>query len=468
MSVSQRLEQRQVQTLTLTPQLREAIRLLELPVSELATYVEQAVQANPLLSLEHHHDLEDPLKELSDDGEFLGEGESPPGVLGSRMTGQGSSSDEEDEGETLIERLPASSETLRDHLLSQLNTDLRDPFEKMIGLRMIDGLDESGYLCLSLEELERDLGCPRSHIEKTLLKVQQFNPAGVFARTLAECLRLQLKDQQKLTPHMDRLLDALPQLLHSTKEKLSRMCGVGVDELSRMIALLQTLDPKPGLRFEKPFFDTLIPDVYVTYQDSTDQWIVRLNQDILPRLAFEKNYHRYLRSLESDNGIAHHYMRQQLHQARWLMKALAQREKTILAVAREIVKEQENFFHQGVMFLKPLTLKDIAQSTGLHESTISRVTIHKYMATPRGVFELKYFFSQGFFSESPGNEGISARTIQHRLNQLVQQENKEKPYSDDELTTILKKEGFPVARRTLAKYREALKIPSSYQRRSHL
>ena len=475
MAISQRLNQSQTQSLTLTPQLREAIKLLELSTLEISTYVDQAIQENPLLSFEET-DLESSettSTEASENYEVGSSEQDPFETLTDtdydNMWSHASqissfSKSYYDQEDNFLERIPNKPLSLLEHLTTQLSMTCQDSVEKGIGFHLIHHLDEAGYLRIDLNELAENLACSKDQIEDVLIKLQQFDPIGVFARDLAECLKLQLQDQQKLSPRHDRVLMHLALWGEGKFDKLCRLTNTTREELMAVMKDLKTLNPKPALGFDVAPLVTLIPDVYIRHQKQTDAWHVQLNENSMPRLWIERRY-KELSLPQAQGDQLKQYVQNHLHHAQWLIKSLEQRAQTITAVAEEIVRIQENFFRYGIHHLKPLILKDIAEPLGLHESTISRVTSHKYMATPRGTFEFKYFFSQGL-STGTDTEDVAAQAIKHHIRQLIDAEDTDKPYSDDHVVSILEGKGIILARRTVAKYREVLKIPSSYQRRN--
>ncbi len=473
MALYPRLDLRPEQNLTLTPQLRQAIKLLELSNLELTDYLQQAALDNPFLTLEEPesdtpvssepseitHDTGDISDLKSEDYDNLWSGESEETSWKDTNARDGRWGDDF-AGFASIESEPL---TLREHLLSQLNTDLTDFREKLVGRYLIESVDETGYLTLDLKETALRFGCSRAFLEEVLKKLQRFDPSGVCARSLEECLRLQLSDKGKLDSSMEKLLSNLDLLARGKLEKLTKIVGCDLETLRAKIYELRSLDPKPGLKFERSTIAPLIPDVFVRKNIETGEWRVALNQATLPRLLIDQDYTFTLKKGEADKKTKR-YLQERFSSANWLIRALDQRARTILNVSIEIVKHQQKFFEQGIVGLRPLALKDIALAVAMHESTISRVTSHKYVGTPRGVFELKYFFTNALSGIIEGAE-FATEAVRHRIKEMVDAENKEKPLSDDQIVEKLEIEGIHVARRTIAKYREALGIPSSYQRR---
>jgi RNA polymerase sigma-54 factor len=335
-----------------------------------------------------------------------------------------------------------------DHLTEQLNLSITDPAERLIGVHLIHMVDEAGYLQGSLDELAEKLGAPESLIAKVLTALQGFDPPGVFARNLAECLALQLKELNRYDPQIARLLDNLPLL--------------GSHNLSALTEI-KHLNPKPGLRFGSIQIQPVLPDVIVR-PGRNGGWSVELNNDTLPRVLVNRSYYsdvtKTARS-DADKG----YLVECLQNANWLVKSLDQRARTILRVAEEIVRQQDGFLTYGIEHLKPLNLRTVADAISMHESTVSRVTSNKYMSTPRGMFELKYFFTSAISSATSVGESHSSEAVRHRIRQLIDAEVPQSVLSDDKLVEYLKRDGIDIARRTVAKYREALRIPSSVKRR---
>ncbi len=361
-----------------------------------------------------------------------------------------------------FEQTATRPRTLREHLLEQIVTDLGDQGERVIALYLLDLLDEAGYLRSTLDGVAQLLGCEISQVEAVLARLQQFDPAGVFARDLPECLALQLRERNRLDPAMQALLDNLPLLAVRNIAALVRVCRVDAADVADMIAEIKSLDPRPGLAFDPPLAQPVVPDVLMRAQPEGG-WIVELNAETLPRVLVNNRYYARVRQA-TRNRAEKDYLTERLHAANWLVKSLHQRATTILKVAAEIVRQQDAFFRHGVRSLRPLILRDIADAVGMHESTISRVTSNKYMATPRGLYELKYFFTSSIPASS-GGDAHSAEAVRHRIRRLIDGEPADGTLSDERLVELLQQEGVEIARRTVAKYREAMRIPSSVQRR---
>jgi RNA polymerase sigma-54 factor len=295
-----------------------------------------------------------------------------------------------------------------------------------------------------------------------LARLQQFDPPGAFARDLPECLALQLRDRDRLDPAMQALLNNLPLLAARNIPALVKLCGVDAADIADMIAEIKALDPRPGLAFDPPLAQPVVPDILMRAQPGGG-WIVELNADTLPRVLVNSRYCARIRQA-SRSKAEKDYLTERLHAANWLVKSLHQRAVTILKVAAEIVRQQDAFFRHGVQSLRPLILRDIADAIGMHESTVSRVTSNKYMATPRGLYELKYFFTSSI-PATRGDSAHSAEAVRYRVRSLIEAEPPEDPLSDERVVELLQREGVEIARRTVAKYREAMRIPSSVQRR---
>ncbi|MGH6956718.1 MAG: RNA polymerase factor sigma-54, partial [Caulobacteraceae bacterium] len=371
-----------------------------------------------------------------------------------------------DEGEGEREGGGAHDPTLAEHLEAQLAVAAFTGAERAIALTLIDAVDEGGYLRADLADLAERLGCGEDRVEAVLVRLQGFEPTGVFARDVAECLALQLKEKDRFDPAMEALVGHLELLARRDMAGLRRVCGVDDDDLKEMIAELRALTPRPGAAFGGEPAQSMIPDVFVR-EAPGGLWHVELNTDTLPRLLVDHRYHaRVSAGARSDREKT--FVSDCLASANWLVKSLDQRAKTILKVASEIVRQQDGFLAFGVEHLRPLNLKTVADAIGMHESTVSRVTSNKYLATPRGVFEMKFFFTSAIAS-SAGGEAHSAEAVRHKIRQLIDAERGAGDvHSDDSIVDILKEAGVDIARRTVAKYREAMRIPSSVERKRQL
>jgi RNA polymerase sigma-54 factor len=494
MALSQRLDLRQTQALVMTPQLQQAIKLLQLSSIELTVFVERELEQNPLLEIDDsdHEGRDSPTSAdpalepepppPADLTASLGSGDPPlagddidqwQAASGSEGEGdvdfagdteawhlQGSSGD----GGELpgLEQGVAQGTTLRDHLLTQLGLDIDDVADRIIGAYLVDLVDDAGYLTSDLAAAADALGCDVARVEMVLAKLQRFDPPGIFARNLAECLSIQLRERDRLDPAMQMLLANLPLLAARDAQALMRLCGVDAADLSDMIAEIKSLNPKPGLALDSVTAAPVIPDITMRPQPMGG-WIIELNQETLPRVLVNNRYYATL-SRSPGNKVEKEYLAERLQSANWLVKSLHQRATTILRVATEIVHQQGAFFTHGVQFLRPLILRDIALAINMHESTVSRVTTNKFMATPRGIYELKYFFSSSIQASS-GGDAHSAEAVRYRIKALIETEQRSEVLSDERIVDILQKDGVDIARRTVAKYRESLHIPSSVQRR---
>ena len=361
-----------------------------------------------------------------------------------------------------LEAFVSAEVTLVDHLAEQLALAVADPVRRMIGRHLIDLVDEAGYLTENLAEVAEKLGAPLAEVEAVLAILHGFEPAGVCARNLTECLAIQLKELDRFDPAMQTLVAHLDLLAKRDLAALRKACDVSDDDLNDMIAEIRHLNPKPGWAFGNTLVQPIVPDVFVR-QGPDGGYIVELNSDTLPKVLLNQSYYAEVAGTAKNNKDKT-YLADCLQTATWLVRALDQRAKTILKVAKEIVRQQDAFFAHGVQHLRPLNLKTVADAIEMHESTVSRVTANKYMATNRGIFELKYFFTSSI-AAADGGEAHSAEAVRHRIKQLIDAENAEHVLSDDTIVEKLRTAGIDIARRTVAKYREAMRIPSSVQRR---
>jgi RNA polymerase sigma-54 factor len=351
---------------------------------------------------------------------------------------------------------------LAEHLERQLGLATRDSRERLIGRHLIDAIDEAGYCSAPADEIAERLGAAPAEVERVLALIQSFDPPGIGARNLAECLAIQLRERDRLDPAMAALLGRLDLVAKRDFPALRRLCGVDDEDLADMLAEIRALEPKPGRAFGAAPLEVLVPDVIVRAAPD-GSWMVELNPETLPRVLVNQSY--YTRVAKTARGEADKaFLADCFQSASWLARSLDQRAKTIVKVAAEIVRQQDGFFRHGVAFLRPLTLKTVADAIGMHESTVSRVTSNKAIGTARGTFEMKYFFTAAIAGRA-GPETHSSEAVRHRIRQLVDAEPADDVLSDDALVQKLKSEGIDIARRTVAKYREALRIPSSVERR---
>ncbi|HET8611308.1 MAG TPA: RNA polymerase factor sigma-54 [Sphingomonas sp.] len=488
MGLGPRLDLRQTQSLVMTPQLQQAIRLLALSNLEIETFIAEELDRNPLLETGNGEPAEPPEGEGepaepfepdaadalrgAGDGEALdvdyaaetfhhdspadmpGGGQGMDGSLGlgGAATGGGEGLD--------LEATLAGSETLADHLLAQAGAALSGE-DLPIAAHIIDAIDESGYLAQPCLDIAERLGAPLGRVERVLGVIQSFDPTGVGARDLAECLALQAREADRYDPAMAALIAHLDLVAKGALPQLRRICGVDEEDLADMIRELRGYDPKPGARFSAAEAQPVTPDLFVAR--TAKGWAIELNNATLPRLIVNRSYYAELAHGAHD-AASKAWLGECLQSANWLLKALDQRARTIVKVASEIVKQQEGFFLKGVEQLRPLTLRQVADAIGMHESTVSRVTSNKYLACARGLFELKYFFTSAIQS-AEGGEAVSAQAVKSHIARLIAEEKPDAILSDDTLVDLLRERGFDIARRTVAKYREALGLGSSVQRR---
>ena len=472
MAISQKLHTKLVQKLILTPSLQQAIKLLPMSTLELSELLNQEMVENPMLEEVPTEELQpveaaqekaeekpaEKEKDTWDDqdyeyffGDYLDDGYRP-------------------RTPTEVKELPpientlSTAASLSDHLLWQLSMQTDDAKLREIGEAIIGNLDDDGYLVATVEELSAMGPWPTEDVERALRLVQGFDPIGVASRDLQECLLLQLRNidgmagstaERIVTEHM-RLLQN-----HQVPE-LARKLGTSIDDLKQHIELIRHLDPKPGSRYNPSQSQYVIPDVYVVKVE--DQYVAVLNEEGLPQLRISPVYRRLLdKSATENTDETRAYVKDKFRSALWLIKSVEQRQKTIHKVATSIINFQREFLDHGIEYLRPLVLRDVANDIGMHESTVSRVVTNKYMHTPQGVFEMKYFFHSGI-SSSYG-DAVSSVTIKNRIKKIIEGEDPKKPLSDSKIVSILQREGLMLARRTIAKYREELKIPTSNQRK---
>ncbi len=524
MALAPRLEMRQGQSLVMTPQLQQAIKLLQLSNIELASFVEQELEKNPLLDRDERPDVPDTAAESAErdtagaeadsaasagdnssepepapmtlDGpqasneidsgfedvhpEDAGsdragtDGDTTPAALGGSdwsSSAGGSGGGGMDGSDMDLESRLTRDLTLPEILIQQLDMSIFDPTKRMIGRFLIDCVDDAGYLRFDatedgapggLDDIAERLGIDAAQVEEVLKVMQGFEPTGVMARSLKECMALQLAEQDRLDPVMQCFLENLELVARRDLNQLCKLCGVDEEDIRDMINEIRALDPRPGLTFGGETAAPVVPDVFVRSAQGGG-WTVELNTETLPRVLVNQQYYATV-SGSTQKKDDKTYLSDCLQSANWLVKSLDQRARTILKVSREIVRQQDGFFAHGISHLRPLNLKTIADAIEMHESTVSRVTSNKFMATSRGVFELKYFFTSAI-SATDGGDAHSAEAVRHRIRELVDAESPAKILSDDKIVEILKVDGIDIARRTVAKYREAMHIPSSVERR---
>ena len=482
MALGPRLDIRQTQALVLTPQLQQAIRLLQLSNLELEAVIAEEMAKNPLLEAASGDD--DPAPAAEAEVEIGDSLEEPvaPGADELMVSSDGtadqpldydwerealetdsftdvsvpSSSGDEDGPD--FERMEYAADSLAEHLQNQLHGASGQVGQ--LARAIAEMLEETGYLAVPVRDIAEATDEPVSVVEDALALVQGLEPAGVGARNLAECLALQAKSADRYDPAMARLIDNLDLLAKGRMADLKRICGVDDEDLADMVRELRAYDPKPGCRFSDKGIESVTPDVFV--RRTRVGYAVELNQATLPRLLVNRRYYQELRAGPQDKA-SRAWLSECLASANWLLKALDQRARTIVKVVSEIVKRQQGFFEQGVASMKPMTLREIADAIEMHESTVSRVTSNKYLLCDRGLFELKYFFGSGVASTEGEGEGAAAEAVKAAIREII--DNEAEVLSDDAIAGLLKQRGFDCARRTVVKYRESMGIGSSIQRR---
>ena len=468
MSYEIKLDLKQAQQLVMTPQLREAISMLQLNNLDLAELVEKELEHNPLLEKdESKQEGEEPQTidqpDAAEDGSIeqsfdAGSSNASKGTSGSHDFG---------DSDYMLENTAEPQKDLRTHLMDQLSVSIIEPRDKMIAALMIDRLDESGYLRETPKDIAASLSCSVDRVERLLETLRGFDPTGIFAADLPDCLGLQLIEKNRYDPAMQTLVGNLNLLADAEFSKLKKLCGVDDDDLRDMIDEIRALNPKPAAGFDYVLAQTAIADVLMKPlpKHVGGGWRVELNNETLPRVLINQDYVAILEKQGNDKADKK-FLNDKLHSANWLIQAMDQRAQSVLKVASAIIEAQDGFFLFGVEFLKPLTLREIAEEVGVHESTVSRITIDKYIGTPRGLFPLKYFFGSGVSSSgSTGGADMAAEAIKAKIKTLIDNEPANKILSDDALASALQKDGIEIARRTVAKYREAMKIGSSAARR---
>ena len=455
------------QQLTMTPQLQQAIRLLQLPALELQAHIRELLETNVMLEPEEE---ENPgaLEPASPEAPARSEERAGVEVVEDEWEGQGSGpaepywgGDEEDRQQDFAD---ASGQSLQEYLLWQLELARLDPRELAIARAVVDAINDDGYLTEPLEEiadtLKPDLQCDPMEVEAVLGRVQALDPPGIGARSIGECIELQLRQLDPATAGLATAVEIarhhLQRLAGREFTALRRELHAAEEELACALALVRSCHPRPGATVSNEAAEYVVPDVFVRRTDRG--WSVEINSATLPRVRLNHSYVSLL-----GRGASHASLRTQLQEARWLLKSLEIRHETLVKVARSIVERQTEFLEHGEEYMRPMILKDIAEAVGMHESTISRVTSGKYMHTPRGVFELRYFFSSQI--EGADGSGTSSTAIRAKIRKLLKEENPLTPLSDGRIAQLLSAAGIPVARRTVAKYREAMSIPSSSERK---
>ncbi len=491
MAIVPRLDLRQTQSLVMTPQLRQAIKLLQYSNIEVVSFVEQELERNPLLERDESVDeppaeraaldqLPERRETVPDSVEGTG-GDALPseaaapldadytdsydaggpadGAASMSRSSSGGSRDFETDDRG-IEDLANERPPLREYLGEQLRLSFADPVDRMIGAHLIALLCPAGRLLAEPMAIAEAMGIPLERVEQVRSRMMRFDPPGLFARSLKECLAAQLADKNRYDPAIEILLDNLELLARREMRKLLALCGVDSEDLAEMISEIRALDPKPGASYDSRPAQVVVPDLLMRPLPD-GEWLIELNPETIPRvLVNERFYTRVAPKVRKEERA---FLAERLANANWLVRSLQQRAQTILKVAAEIVRQQDGFLRHGITHLRPLILRDIAEAVELHESTVSRVTASKYIATPRGTFELKYFFTTAI--QGIDGESHSAEAVRHRIRELINAEPPDDVLSDDAIVAILRREGVDIARRTVAKYREALRIPNSVQRR---
>jgi RNA polymerase sigma-54 factor len=472
----------------MTPQLRLAIKLLQFSHQDVAAFIEEELERNPLLERDEDQTPAEtadtpspdtrPEHNEASDSATLGAADTLPeaapldtewsdtydvssasdGGLG--LMGRGGSSDfsGDDRG---IEDLAEAPRSLRDHLGEQVRLGFPDPAERLIAGQFLALLDPAGRVGMTDDAIAEALGVPTTAVTLVRERMMRFDPTGMFALNLRQCLAVQLAEKNRLDPAMATLLDHLELVGKRDTRALIALCGVDAADIADMINEIKRLDPKPGASYDLAPVSLVVPDVLMR-RAPDGGWLLEMNPETLPRLLVNEQFQSRLPP--GAGRDAKMFMSEKLAAANWLVKSLQQRAETILKVATDIVRQQDGFFRHGIGHLRPLILRDVAEAVELHESTVSRVTANKYMATPRGLFELKYFFTTAINATGTG-ENHSAETVRHRIKQMVNAETENAILSDDAIVAALRREGVDIARRTVAKYRDALRIPSSVQRK---
>lgn len=474
MSIQQRIQVGVTRRLILTPAMQQSIKLLPMSTVELAEMLNQEAVTNPLLeevSADELQAVDNPSeKERSDEGiqvsddEFLSGEDSDYEYFFSEYLDDGyrPQASKEVKSNFPIENILSTGSSLTEHLEWQLSSSMSDRLLRGIALAIIGNLDDAGYLVASVQEIAAMGEWPEPEVRRGLLLVQSFDPIGVAARDLQECLLLQLRNLDCKNTSTELIIKEHLRLLESNQlVELSQKLNLSIKETIEHTKLIRQLDPKPGARYNRSLSQYVIPDVYISKVDN--KYVVVLNEDGLPRLRISPTYKKILDKSNKNSSETRSYVREKFQSALWLLKSVDQRQKTIYKVAMSILGFQSAFFDHGIEHLRPLVLRDVANDIDMHESTVSRVVNNKYIHTPQGVFEMKYFFHGGFHSSR--GESVSSVVIKQHIRKIIESENLKKPLSDALIVQVLEKQGLMLARRTIAKYREELKIPTSRRRK---
>ncbi len=465
---------RLTQQLVMTPQLQQAIKLLQLQRTELVDLIEQEISTNPVLeedlggsyleekNLQADQARKENAAELAKNNEkkiyqVEWEGQSQGSVGSNSYT----ASSRENEGGFPYENVLTKKITLTDHLSWQLRLSDFTEEESHIGLYIIGNLNKDGYLNIPFDEIVTENKTSIEKVEKVLKKIQEFDPVGIAARDVQECLLIQVKFFKLESSTLEKILENhFPLLVSHDYQAIAKSLGISLEEVTDSIKLIGQMDPKPGISYSEEEVQYIRPDIFV-YKFG-DDYVVSLNEEDMPKLKINSYYLDSLQQKTTESA-AKNYIREKVRSALWMIRSIHQRQRTIYLATKSIVKFQTEFLDKGIVHLKPLILKDVAEDIGMHESTVSRVTTNKYVHTPQGIFELKYFFNGGF--DRIGQEAIASESVKEALRQLIANEDHKKPYSDQHISDLLQKKDIDIARRTVSKYREMLKIPPSSKRR---
>ncbi|MGA3208212.1 MAG: RNA polymerase factor sigma-54 [Syntrophales bacterium] len=474
------------QQLVMTPQLQQAIKLLQLSRLELTDLITQEMEENPLLEEAASEEYpEDTTVPESDTVEIADREEIKAVERTEEITGEGDGKEEfdwnsylEDYGPTGVrydrrddeapswDNMQMVKPSLTDHLMWQLKLSRITEAEMKIGEQIIGNLDNNGYLAASIEEIAKQEGVEESFVEGVLKKIQEFDPPGIAAREIKECLLIQAKILGVLTPLVESIINEhLKELETKNYTNISRKLKIPISEVLQAVCIISSMDPKPGSVYTEERIDTITPDVYVF--KAGEEYKIILNDDGLPKLRISNFYKEIMGGGNTypDAENSKKYIRERMQSATWLIKSIQQRQRTIYKVTESILKLQGDFFNYGIDYLKPLVLRDIADDVEMHESTISRVVTNKYMHTPRGIFELKYFFSSRI--QKTSGDAVASKSVKEDIKKIVSAENPKKPYSDSDIVDLLKKSGIEIARRTVAKYREMMGVLPSSKRKKY-